>query len=635
MTDESTTAESPAIAVPEVETMPTTAAVVAPKQRPTAQSSTKRPARTSPRAASVPWTGPFGQSIKRWRHPFFYGNTEDDFHKGGQFFVRFDEAVASVLDSMKYYKWVVDPIAESVRFNDGPSARKRLISRLTDKLEVDESVIDTVESMADLPSALRLLETYLDHHQGAVIVRDANALSSNVLKSRARLVEGIVRLMNRTHLGGMASPVVLIGRSKAIPAELREHPFLEEILVDRPSTDQIFSMFFECIDLFHEGDSLSDEITQVVSEQLTSEMKGSTVRECRALYKFSRNEKIAVADVSGLLTQFRGERGKSVWSTMDRDRVKLAVEELSGRVAGQPVAIEAVASGLRAAVANISFDEPTAATQRPRATYLFAGTSGVGKTETAKALAKFVFGREDSLIRFDMSEFRSEAAYTRLIGSSPGYVGFEKGGELTDAVLNQPQSVVLFDEMEKAQSSILDLFLSIIDDGRCTDGKGTTVDFSETILIFTTNLGINRIETDLWRMSYSDLREVIERTVEDEFGSRMNRPELFGRLRSGLVVFDILRDEAIAPMCEILLRRLSHSFFLSKGATLSYDLDEFALGVSLRLDSNARRYGGRAVRSLLESTVRDRLVEVANEVSIPAGSNVHLSWGPAGILIGF
>ena len=172
-----------------------------------------------------------------------------------------------------------------------------------------------------------------------------------------------------------------------------------------------------------------------------------------------------------------------------RKRIVDGEQRVPARVVGQPQAVTKTLDILKRAVLGLSGAQAARASSRPRGVLFFAGPTGVGKTELAKAITSLVFGNEDAYLRFDMSEFSAEHAGDRLIGSPPGYVGFEAGGELTNAVRQDPFRVILFDEIEKAHPRILDKFLQILEDGRLTDGRGNTAFFSESILVFTSNLG--------------------------------------------------------------------------------------------------------------------------------------------------
>jgi ATP-dependent Clp protease ATP-binding subunit ClpA len=225
-----------------------------------------------------------------------------------------------------------------------------------------------------------------------------------------------------------------------------------------------------------------------------------------------------------------------------RERIKDGYEVLSGQVLGQPRAVRKTLDILVRSATGL-----TAAYQRrpgsgPRGVLFFAGPTGVGKTEMAKAVTRLVFGDERAFVRFDMSEFASEHAEARLLGAPPGYIGHGSGGELTNAVRRRPFTVLLFDEIEKAHPRIMDKFLQVLSDGRLTDGSGATVYFSESIIVFTSNIGAGEVDlSDVPPDEHVGQFEVRMRdSVESYFRDRLGRPELLGRIGDNIVVFQPL-----------------------------------------------------------------------------------------------
>lgn len=210
-----------------------------------------------------------------------------------------------------------------------------------------------------------------------------------------------------------------------------------------------------------------------------------------------RDQGISHADVDDAVRIYKLGAGDSPWrqgAVADRLRslgTHGVADILEGRVLGQPHAVTKAVDILKRSVLGLSGAQASRFSAKPRGVLFFAGPTGTGKTELAKAITELVFGSDDAYIRFDMSEFSAEHAGDRLVGAPPGYVGFEGGGELTNAVRRRPYSLLLFDEVEKAHPRILDKFLQLLDDGRLTDGRGTTVHFSETIIVFTSNLGMS------------------------------------------------------------------------------------------------------------------------------------------------
>ena len=238
--------------------------------------------------------------------------------------------------------------------------------------------------------------------------------------------------------------------------------------------------------------------------------------------------------------------GIPVSKMLEGERAKLLRMEdaLHKRVVGQAAAVTAVSNAIRRSRAGLS--DP----KRPNGSFLFLGPTGVGKTELCKALAEFLFDTEDALVRIDMSEYMEKHAVARLIGAPPGYVGYEEGGYLTETVRRKPYSVLLLDEIEKAHPDVFNILLQVLDDGRLTDGQGRTVDFRNTVIVMTSNLGSEQIQAQGEHVSYEDMRDMVMEVVRGSF-----RPEFINRIDE-VVVFHGLRREQIRAIAEVQLQLL-------------------------------------------------------------------------------
>ena len=228
----------------------------------------------------------------------------------------------------------------------------------------------------------------------------------------------------------------------------------------------------------------------------------------------------------------------------EKDKLLRMEEALCKRVVGQDEALKIVSNAIRRSRAGLS--DP----RRPIGSFLFLGPTGVGKTETCKALAEFLFDTEDAIVRIDMSEFMEQHSVARLIGAPPGYVGYEEGGYLTEAVRRRPYSVVLFDEVEKAHTDVFNVLLQVLDDGRLTDGQGRTVDFRNTVLIMTSNLGSDVIQQLAGEKQYSRMKSEVMERVQGHF-----RPEFINRI-DDIIVFHPLGEEQIREIVDIQLAGL-------------------------------------------------------------------------------
>ncbi|MFP1724269.1 ATP-dependent chaperone ClpB [Lonsdalea quercina] len=228
----------------------------------------------------------------------------------------------------------------------------------------------------------------------------------------------------------------------------------------------------------------------------------------------------------------------------EREKLLRMEDELHQRVIGQNEAVEAVANSIRRSRAGLA--DPN----RPIGSFLFLGPTGVGKTELCKTLAKFLFDSDDAMVRIDMSEFMEKHSVSRLVGAPPGYIGYEEGGYLTEAVRRRPYSVILLDEVEKAHPDVFNILLQVLDDGRLTDGQGRTVDFRNTVVIMTSNLGSDVIQERFGEMSYNQMRDMVMNVVNHHF-----RPEFINRIDE-VVVFHPLGREHITSIAQIQLQRL-------------------------------------------------------------------------------
>lgn len=267
-----------------------------------------------------------------------------------------------------------------------------------------------------------------------------------------------------------------------------------------------------------------------------------TNREIIQLARLSRKEEKMTFEKLFYLFKY-GEK-ENPWEKLEYSRVKNIKKELSERVIGQEEAIDKIEKTVVKAYMGLTGLHKVSSRSMPKGVFFFVGPTGVGKTELSKALAKFLFGDEQACIRFDMSEYAQENSDQKLIGAAPGYVGYEEGGQLTNAIKEHPFSVVLFDEIEKAAKPnprILDIFLQILEDGRLTDSKGETVYFADTIIVFTSNLGTNQVQASSDKEGVA--KEFIK-IVKDYFDNELKRPELLGRIGyNNIVPFNFIQDK--------------------------------------------------------------------------------------------
>lgn len=383
---------------------------------------------------------------------------------------------------------------------------------------------------------------------------------------------------------------------------------------------------------FFEGDKISINPSSnngpsqlaLLAEELADLTEGFHTVDLEALRLTSLRDKIPLREknVRQLVDFYKFGRRDDPWEKISPERIASAKEDLSRSVIGQPKAIEAVTSMLASARIGLSMGGGKSSTQ-PKGIFFFVGPTGVGKTELAKALARLLFADESSLIRFDMSEYAQEHAAEKLTGAPPGFVGFEAGGQLTNRVLEQPYSILLFDEIEKATPKVMDKFLQILSDGRLTDGKGQTVYFNQTVIIFTSNIGASDItnhntgetirpgimnQVKEGRIpSYSQVEDHFDTEVRWYFSNYIGRAELLGRLGDNIIVFDLLRPEFITSIGKKFLRQYAE--ITKEKYKLSVDFLPSVLeklSIQMQEEKNMT-LGGRRIKSLLESLVEKPL----------------------------
>jgi ATP-dependent Clp protease ATP-binding subunit ClpB len=299
----------------------------------------------------------------------------------------------------------------------------------------------------------------------------------------------------------------------------------------------------------------------------------------------------------------------------ERDKLLRMEEQLANRVVGQAEAVKAVSTAVRRARAGLQ--DPN----RPIGSFMFLGPTGVGKTELTKALAEFLFDNEHALVRIDMSEFMEKHSVARLIGAPPGYVGYEEGGSLTEAVRRRPYQVVLFDEIEKAHGDVFNILLQVLDDGRLTDGQGRTVDFRNTLIVMTSNLGSEFLVNQPEGEDTSEVRDLVMTDVRARF-----RPEFLNRVDE-IVLFHRLKREHMGRIVDIQMKRLQALLEERK--------------VMVELEPKAREwiadkgydpaYGARPLKRVIQKSVQDPLAELILSGRVKDGDRVSISAGKDGL----
>jgi len=302
----------------------------------------------------------------------------------------------------------------------------------------------------------------------------------------------------------------------------------------------------------------------------------------------------------------------------EREKLLRMEEELHNRVIGQNLAVSAVSNAVRRARAGLN-DE-----NRPLGSFLFLGPTGVGKTELTKALASFLFDDDMAMVRIDMSEFMEKHAVSRLIGAPPGYVGYDEGGVLTEAVRRRPYQVVLFDEVEKAHPDVFNVLLQVLDDGQLTDGQGRTVDFKQTLIILTSNLGAQALSQLPDGADSADAKRDVMDAVRAHF-----RPEFLNRLDE-TIIFDRLGRADMDGIVDIQLARLQKRL-MGRKITLAFD---DAAKTWLADEGYDPVFGARPLKRVIQRALQDPLAELLLSRDVKDGDTVAVSAGAEGLIIG-
>ena len=460
--------------------------------------------------------------------------------------------------------------------------------------------------------------------------------------SFARFVKSSLSARSATGSSGESLPnlvIFLVDKANDTPAWLlMNNPGSVAITVGHPDREErrAFVEGENFASFFHpevEGElAYYDEHPQElerIKRRFVGMTSGLSFTELGALASLCYSEKIHVRNLCDVVDLYRYGVKDTPWKKLTAEDIRTVEEILSRRVKGQTPAVTKTVRTVKRALANFTADEGSSR-QRPKGVLFFAGPTGTGKTETAKALAEAVFGDEGSVIRFDMSEYGAPHTDQKLFGAPPGYVGYEAGGQLTNAVRKNPFSVLLFDEIEKAHPTIMDKFLQILEDGRMTDGRGVTTYFNETVIIFTSNLGIYtedasgaRQEAVSRDMSYDEVKRTVIGGIQNHFTFKLGRPELLNRIGDNFAVFGFIQPEVAGEILDGQLEKLVRAARENRNIQLVIApacRERLYRQVLANLHQN-----GRGVGNVITSQLLDPLSEYAIDHAVPDNCRLEIA----------
>jgi len=456
-------------------------------------------------------------------------------------------------------------------------------------------------------SADNLSETERDFYTKLMIA----SLKKTQIKQEDRFISNVMFLIS--------------DRANDIPAWFYiDNPMVKTLTMNDP--DKVSRrMFIDSQIQFFVGDeNLSEDEIIKYKNAFVDLTEGFQNLELNALKLLCRKEKMPFSKIRDAINMYKYGIRDNPWNDIPREKFDGAEEYIKSRIKGQDAAVIQTLDVIKRAACNMAGLQHSGS-GKPKGILFFAGPTGVGKTELAKTVANLLFGDDNNCIRFGMSEFQQSQSDQKLLGAPPGYVGYEAGGQLTNAVKERPFSILLFDEIEKAHPSIFDKFLQILEDGRMTDGKGETVYFSECIIIFTSNLGV--YETDAsgrksqnisLDMPYEQMREKLIGSIKNYFKLQLGRPEILNRIGDNFVVFDFIREQAAREILRSQINKISVNLRETKNVSL--ELSENAERTLMTAAFGNLENGGRGIGNIIEKKLINPLARVIFDKGIGSGT---------------
>ena len=407
---------------------------------------------------------------------------------------------------------------------------------------------------------------------------------------------------------------------------LVNNPRIRHIPVSKPDSTFRRALASALIKGIPGSQQTSPELLAKAESTFVNSTEGMLLLDMNAITTLARVEKLTINDITDAVRRYKVGVTEDPWQKIDREKIVQADGFVYQRVKGQNHAVVHMLDIIKRAITGVGVNRKG---NRPRGVVFLAGPTGVGKTELAKTITSLLFNDESAYIRFDMSEFSSEFSDQRLIGSPPGYVGYDVGGELTNAIREKPFSVVLFDEIEKAHPRVMDKFLQILDDGVLTSGRGERVYFSEALIIFTSNLGIYKLTETGERIAnvsahdqFDDVQEKVKNEIERHFKFVLNRPEILNRIGENIIVFDFIRPDVAEQIFQQMIDGMIEDL-QTQGVILSFTPEALQSLKKIALADLSN--GGRGIRNQIEAHLLNPLARELFKLNPQAGQALEVT----------